>query len=76
MEKMVKIEEICKENFYSEKHERERVKDIKEACNLDKNKPLTAVIVKCCPELYLKYVICVYACAGARMCTGFISTQR
>ena len=33
--------------------------DIKEACNLDKNMPLTAVIVKCCSEIYLKYVMCL-----------------
>lgn len=33
--------------------------DIKEACNLDKNMPLTAVIVKCCSETHLKY-LCVF----------------
>lgn len=33
--------------------------DIKEACNLDKNMPLTAVIVKCCSEIYLKYAMCL-----------------
>lgn len=40
----------------------ERKRNIKEACNLDKNKPLTAVIVKRCSEIYLKHVICMYVC--------------
>lgn len=29
---------------------RERERDMKEAHNLNKNKPLTVVIVKCCPK--------------------------
>lgn len=47
--------------------------DIKEACNLDKNKPLTAVIVKCYYEIYLKYVICM--CVYATLYVHWIASS-
>lgn len=53
-----------RKNFYYEKYEAKRKCEKSRKRKLaisKKNKPLTAVIVKCCSEIYLKYVICMCA---------------